>query len=524
MATLADSFLADFESSGDDEEESNQEDSDEEKEEGEPEFEDPEKELAADDDLDDLDDDIDDLDEDIDDLDEDNEDVVKEPEGIEAISSLLTDSKVLKHLETIDRILAESEEGKAKEDAVLWNSQKDEEYDILVQSNEMATVIDNEIGTIHKFVRDLYATKYQELEQLVQNPADYAQVVKVIQNETDMTQVEEELIGLVPPSVILTISVTATTTIGKPLPPEDLKKCIDGCDAVLKLEDFKLKIFTYIESRMEKLAPNLSAIVGPEIAARLIATAGGLVELSKIPSCNLQVLGQQRKGLQGFSRTTQGFHMGLLLHTDILQSTPRHLKQKCIKVVAARCTLASRMDSFKEDPSGDTGKKWLEAIWEKLKKWQEPPPPKKRKALAAPLGEIKKKRGGKRKRKEKERYEVTDLAKAKNRMTFAKAEHTDDYTGEGYGMVGVSGRGRLTQKKKDTQKLSKRLSRKTQARLHRIKGSGTKSTISGIASSIAFSTVQGMELVATPDIKEKKSSSSSRKYFSTSGGFFKVGN
>jgi len=523
MATLADSFLADFESSGDDEEESIE--SDEEKEEGEPEFEDPTKE-EGDGDIEDLDADLEDLDEDIEDLDEDEE-ATKEPEGINAISTLLTDQKVLNHLEAIDKILENSEKGQAEEDGVLWNTQKDAEYDILVQSNEMATVIDNEIATIHKFVRDLYATKYQELEQLVQDPATYAQVVKIIQNETDMTVVEEELIGLVPPSVVLTISVTATTTIGKPLPPEELQKCIDGCDAVLKLEEFKVKIFTYIESRMEKLAPNLSALVGPEIAARLIATAGGLVELSKIPSCNLQVLGQQRKSLQGFSRVNQGFHMGLLLHTDLLSATPKHLRQKSIKVLAARCTLAVRMDSFKEDPTGDTGRKWLEAIWEKLKKWQEPPPPKKRKALAAPLGEIKKKRGGKRKRKEKSKYEITDLAKAKNRMTFAKPEATDDYTGEGYGMVGLAGGSgrRITQKKKNTQKLSQRLSRKTQARLHRIKGSGTKSTISGIQSSIGtFSTMQGMELVAAPKRKAPKRASGAHNFFSSTGGFFKVGN
>lgn len=524
MATLADSFLADFESSGDDEEESI-ESEDEEKEEGEPEFEDPDNEADTGD-IEDLDADLEDLDEDIDDLDEDEE-ATKEPEGINAISTLLTDAKVLAHLATIDKILEDSAKGEAKEDVVLWNSQRDAEYEILVESNTMATVIDNEIATIHKFVRDLYATKYQELEQLVQDPATYAQVVKIIQNETDMTVVEEELIGLVAPSVVLTISVTATTTIGKPLPPEELQKCLDGCDAVLKLEEFKMKIFTYIESRMEKLAPNLSSIVGPEIAARLIATAGGLVELSKIPSCNLQVLGQQRRGLGGFSRVNAGMHMGLLLHTDLLQSTPKHLRQKCLKVVAARCTLCARMDSFKEDPTGEKGREWCEQIWEKLKKWQEPPPPKKKKALVAPLGEIKKKRGGKRKRREKNKYEITDLAKAKNRMTFAKPEATDDYTGEGYGMVGLAGGSgrRITQKKKNTQKLSQRLSRKTQARLHRIKGSGTKSTISGIQSSIGtFSTMQGMELVAAPKKKKPKMRAGSHNFFSASGGFFKVGN
>lgn len=43
-----------------------------------------------------------------------------------------------------------------------------------------------------------------------------------------MTNVESELLGIVPQTTILTISVTATTTVGKPLPPEELKRAFDG--------------------------------------------------------------------------------------------------------------------------------------------------------------------------------------------------------------------------------------------------------------------------------------------------------
>ena len=52
-----------------------------------------------------------------------------------------------------------------------------------------------------------------------------------------MTIVEGELLGLLPQHTILTISVTATTTIGKPLAEEELKNCFDGCDMIIKLEE-----------------------------------------------------------------------------------------------------------------------------------------------------------------------------------------------------------------------------------------------------------------------------------------------
>ena len=49
------------------------------------------------------------------------------------------------------------------------------------------------------------------------------------------------------------------------------------------------------------IAPNLSAIAGSSVAAKLIAAAGGLSTLSKIPACNLILLGAPKKNLGGFS-------------------------------------------------------------------------------------------------------------------------------------------------------------------------------------------------------------------------------
>jgi RNA processing factor Prp31 len=43
--------------------------------------------------------------------------------------------------------------------------------------------IDNEITTVHNFVRDKYRSKFPELESLVMHPVDYSRVVKTIANE-----------------------------------------------------------------------------------------------------------------------------------------------------------------------------------------------------------------------------------------------------------------------------------------------------------------------------------------------------
>lgn len=90
----------------------------------------------------------------------------------------------------------------------------------------------------------------------------------------------------------------------------------------IELNDFKLKIYEYVESRMAFIAPNLSIILGSSIAAKLMGNAGGLTKLSKIPACNLQLLGQQKKTLSGFSQVATLPHTGFIYFCDIIQNTP----------------------------------------------------------------------------------------------------------------------------------------------------------------------------------------------------------
>jgi len=213
--------------------------------------------------------------------------------------------------------------------------------------------------------------------------------------------------------------------------------------------------------------------------------------------------------------------MGLLATTDMIAGCPPSLRQRAMRLLAGKCTLAARVDNNNQDASGAVGQRYREEIEGRIHKWQEPPPPKPPKPLPVPLPPPRKKRGGKRYRKQKELYKATELQKQKNRLPFGtKAEVTDDFTGEGYGMLGVAGGGRLAVKKENKQKLSQKLSRKTQAKLRRVRtaSSGT----SGIASSIAFTPVQGIELVDR-DALDKKAQITQNKYFSNTSGFIRVG-
>ncbi|CAI0386051.1 unnamed protein product [Linum tenue] len=403
----------------------------------------------------------------------------------------------------------------------------DPEYQLIVDCNALSVDIENEIVIIHNFIREKYRLKFPELESLVHHPIDYARVVKRIANEMDLTLVDLE--GLLPSAIIMVVSVTASTTSGKPLPEDVLQKTIDACDRALTLDSSKKKVLDFVESRMGYIAPNLSAIVGSAVAAKLMGTAGGLSSLAKMPACNVQLLGAKKKNLAGFSTATSQFRVGYIEQTEIFQSTPPSLRMRACRLLASKSTLAARVDSTRGDPSGSVGRKLREEVSKKIEKWQEPPPAKQPKPLPVPDSEPKKKRGGRRLRKMKERYAVTDMRKLANRMQFGIPEESSlgDGLGEGYGMLGQAGSGKLRVAAGQS-KLAAKVAKNSLTLYHNLgfrfkeRQFGSGGATSGLTSSLAFTPVQGIELSNPQAHAHQLGSGIQSTYFSETGTFSRI--
>ena len=69
-------------------------------------------------------------------------------------------------------------------------SEEDPMYRLLVDCNQLAVDIDNELVLVHNYIRDRYRLRFPELDSLVQHPIDYARVAKAIGNEIDITNVD----------------------------------------------------------------------------------------------------------------------------------------------------------------------------------------------------------------------------------------------------------------------------------------------------------------------------------------------
>jgi U4/U6 small nuclear ribonucleoprotein PRP31 len=134
----------------------------------------------------------------------------------------------------------------------------------------------------------------------------------------------------------------------------------------------------------------------------------------------------------------------------------------------------------------------------KLERWQEPPPAKQIKPLAAPDAEVKKRRGGRRLRKMKERYGLTDMRKAASRTKFDFAQAEEEYVdGDEIVSLGALGSREGSGALRVVANASKvKLNAKQQKKYKGKLAPGLASTaVNGLSSSLAFTPVQGIELV-----------------------------
>eukprot|EP00957_Ditylum_brightwellii_P019168 1445110-Ditylum_brightwellii.AAC.1 len=100
----------------------------------------------------------------------------------------------------------------------------------------------------------------------------------------DITKRNEELNEILNSNQIITISVAGSTTSGRLLTEEELQIVKQAVSYVERVVEVRREFTLFVEERMSDLAPSVCELIGASVAARLLGLAGGLAELSRIPS------------------------------------------------------------------------------------------------------------------------------------------------------------------------------------------------------------------------------------------------
>jgi nucleolar protein 56 len=99
-----------------------------------------------------------------------------------------------------------------------------------------------------------------------------------------------------------------------------------------------------VEATAPARAPNVSALLGSELSAKMIAQAGGLERLARLPSSTVQVLGAEKAFFEHLRGRAPPPRHGLLFLHPAIQSAPRSERGKLARALAGKVSIAARLD------------------------------------------------------------------------------------------------------------------------------------------------------------------------------------
>jgi nucleolar protein 56 len=122
---------------------------------------------------------------------------------------------------------------------------------------------------------------------------------------------------------------------------------------VLHLYETRAKLAEYIDGLMAQIAPNLRAVVGGAIGARLISLAGGLEKLSKLPASTIQVLGAEKALFRSLRGKAKPPKHGVIYQYPDIRGSPKILRGKIARALSGKIAIAARVDAMAGEYIGD---------------------------------------------------------------------------------------------------------------------------------------------------------------------------
>lgn len=404
-------------------------------------------------------------------------------------------------------------------------------FEKVVECNKLISQLDQQVRMIHNFLRYLYAKKFSELDGLVIDPFLYARCVLKLE-ESYEKKTDVSLDGIISNHLIIAIKMAWNAALSgmqsRELSSIDKQQLQRAAEYLLFLQQDKRKILEFVETNMSVIAPNTCAVVGRNCAAKLIAAAGGLEELSRTPACNIQVMGSTRRSLQGMSRDGSVFH-GVFRDLEIYKEAPNEYRTRLVRMLSNNVAKACRVDFQQLRMDGSLGKQLNEQMMARFGKIQEPTLHQKPKAMRIPMDRAKSRRGGRKYRKMKERLGLTDSRKLQNRLLMdpMNGQIEDEETGYGFGMLGQQNTGVLVVNKKEqkirlTQKQKQRLAHKMHSGAGMgahlgVDGMKTVGLAAGMMSSLHMGPNQAIELVDPSYVAKQQNQGAQSTYFKNDG-------
>jgi len=154
-----------------------------------------------------------------------------------------------------------------------------------------------------------------------------------------------------------------------------MENVVDFAKRVVSLSKYRKSLSGYLVAKMSIVAPNLAALIGETVGARLISHAGSLTNLAKYPASTVQILGAEKALFRALKTKGNTPKYGLIYHSSFIGRAGQKNKGRISRFLANKCSIASRIDNFSEAPTTKFGDALKKQVEERLEFYASGAPP-----------------------------------------------------------------------------------------------------------------------------------------------------
>ncbi|KAJ0104967.1 hypothetical protein Patl1_18303 [Pistacia atlantica] len=239
---------------------------------------------------------------------------------------------------------------------------------MVIQAIFLLDTLDKDINSFSMRVREWYSWHFPELVKIVNDNYLYARVVKLIEDKSklsdDIIPALTDVLG--DEDKAKEIVEAGKASMGQDLSAVDLINVQMFAQKVMNLSEYRKKLYEYLVTKMNDIAPNLASLIGEVVGARLISHAGSLTNLAKCPSSTLQILGAEKALFRALKTRGNTPKYGLIFHSSFIGRASARNKGRMARYLANKCSIASRIDCFAESNTTVFGEKLREQVEERL--------------------------------------------------------------------------------------------------------------------------------------------------------------
>ncbi len=225
-----------------------------------------------------------------------------------------------------------------------------EEDKLLIQAINSVDDIDESISKLVERIRDWYTIYFPEMDTISNNET-YIKLIAESENREDILE-----------NFMEHFSEEIEESTGADIEEDDLLMLKSFAESIYSLQKSRKELETYIDSKMEAIAPNLRDLLGSTLGAKLIAHIGSIKRLATYPASVIQIMGAEKAIFRHLKTGERPPKHGLIFQHPSVRGAKWWNRGKIARNLALKITLAVRKDVFSGEYDPNIAEDYLKKV------------------------------------------------------------------------------------------------------------------------------------------------------------------